>query len=169
MSLPSSVQRFLDMNQWKYSKIPIQQITDAKEFVSKAMAEEIPIYVVRNWVVAHLPNLIVYIALKDFAYDGVVSAETESKYLACGLFQEPVSLLHRLIKSGKTITLSYRPVLEDPKLLTRKNVKYKELTKTLKFLVEISRRRCRVFVFLKVKEVENNGRNKNNGSDSGRS
>lgn len=151
MYLPLSVQHFLDANQWKYSKIPIQQVSDAKEFISKAMAEEIPVYVVRNWLVAHLPNLIVYISLKDFEYDGAVSAETEPKYLACGLFQEPVSLLHRLIKSGKKITLSYRPVLDDPYLLSRNNVKYKELNKPLKFLVEISRRRCRIFVFLKEK------------------
>lgn len=164
MRIPKSVQHFLDEHQWKNSKIPARYIPDSGEFKKVALDEGFPTYIVRSWIVAHLSNQIVFTDMKGFTYDGVVSTRNETEYLACGLFQEPVSLLHRLIKSGKTVTLSYRYSLNTTKMLSGNNIKYKELKKPLKFLVEITNRRCRICVF--VKEVENNGSRKETGRGS---
>ena len=163
--MPLSVQHFLDERQWKDSKIPVRMVTDSNEFVKIALNEYLPTYIVRNWIVAHLPDQIVYMDLNGFSYDGDVSIKTESKYLVCGLFQEPVSLLHHLVKLGKTVTLSYRPILEDSSMLSRSSIKYKEISKPLKFLVEVTKRRCKIFVFLKFKEVENGRKKSRNGSE----
>lgn len=151
MPLPQSVRHFLDTRQWKASEFEVHKAASSKEFTDEILLKDyaVPVYVVRNWAVAHFTDRIVYVDLKDYTYDGVVSLDNEEKYLTCGLFQEPVSLMHRYIKSGKTITLSFSYELKDPSMLNRKSVKHKELDNSVKFLVEVTKRRCRIFAFLK--------------------